>query len=133
MTPDQIVSAFVRDLSACTDVLRARFVGARRLHAGEPLMLLPVQGGPGRRSGRLEGLGDFELHGQGCRIDLDSGAVVDFDWDQDSCEVFDGWRLQRFAKSLGDADAPASVLVNAARRDVRLEETRSGWFAIANL
>lgn len=96
-------------------------------------MLLPIGGGPGQRSGRLDGLGHFELHGQGCRVDLDSGTVVDFDWDQDSREVFDGWRLQRFAKSLGDSGVAASTLVDAARRDARLHETRSGWFAATEL
>lgn len=130
MTPDQIVSAFVRDLRACTHAVRVQFAGAGRLRPGEPLMLLPAGGGPGQRLGRLDGLGDFELHGQGCRVDLDSGAVVDFDWDQDSREVFDGWRLQRFAKSLGDSGVAASALVDAARRNVLLHETTSGWFAV---
>lgn len=96
-------------------------------------MLLPIGGGPGQRLGRLDGIGHFELHGQGCRVDLDSGTVVDFDWDQDSREVFDGWRLQRFAKSLGDSGVSESALVDAARRDVRLNETRSGWFAVTSL
>jgi hypothetical protein len=97
------------------------------------MMLLPIGGGPGQRLGRLDGLGDLELHGQGCRVDLDSGTVVDFDWDQDPREVFDGWRLQRFAKSLGDPGVAAGALVDAARRDVRLHETRSGWFALTSL
>lgn len=130
MTPDQIVAAFIGDLRACTDALGVRFAGARRLRPGEPLMLLPIGGGPGQRSGRLEGLGDFELHGQGCRVDLDSGAVVDFDWDQEAREVFDGWRLQVFTRSVSDAGAPANALLEAARRNVDLDETRPGWFAI---
>lgn len=133
MSPEQIVSAFVRDLRACTYAVRTQFAGAGRLQPGEPLVLMPIRGGAGQRSGRLEGLGDFTLHGQGCRVDLDSGAVVDFDWDQDLRQVFDGWRLQQFAKSIGAPCVAIGDLVDAARRDVRLCETRSGWFAVTSL
>ncbi|AEI10676.1 DUF6896 domain-containing protein [Cellulomonas gilvus] len=128
MTPELIVSAFVRELRACTQALRVQFVGAWRAEVVEPLMLRPAGGGPGQRSGRLDGVGDFQVHGLGCRVELDSGAIVDFDWDEDMREVFDGWRLQNFAESLGDSGVAASALVDAARRDPCLRETTSGWF-----
>jgi hypothetical protein len=131
MTADDIVAAFVGHLADCTSALHSRFSAAARLHPGEPLMLLPIDGGPGQRFGSLPGVGDFELHGQGCRVDLLSGEVIDFDWDQSGREVFDGWRLQRFARSLDVSGLPESALVEAARRDARFEEVRPGWFAIA--
>jgi len=129
-TPGVVVAAFLRDLFACTEALRARFSRAQRLGPTEPLLLFPVEGGPGVRFGHLDGLGEFNLHGRGCLLELRSGAVVDFDWDDQSREVFDGWRLQQYARSTGAHHLSGPVLVEAARADARLQETRESWFAV---
>ena len=132
MSAELVVAAFARHLQICADALAAQFISATRLHPAEPLLLLPVEGGPGVRVGLLNGLGHFELHGSGCRIDLLTGEVVDFDWDADRREVFDAWRLHRFARSVGAGILHEETLAEAARQDTRLVEVRTGWFAITH-
>jgi hypothetical protein len=129
----EIVQAFADVLLRCVVALRTEFSGADRLGPTEPLQLVPRLGGLRKRSGLLEGLGDYQVHGHGCRFELSSGALVDFDWDQEGRETFDVWRLRQFAQSIGYPDATQEELAEAARSEVLLEETRPGWFALALL
>ncbi len=124
-----MVLTFVERLIECILPLRDGYFGAARSSAGEPLQLLPRAGGSGVRSGRLPGVGDFELHGSGCRVVLLTGGEIDFDWDDHGRETFDGWRLARFAQSVGELTREAE-LVAAARSMRQLSEVRLGWFVL---
>ncbi|GAA4623206.1 DUF6896 domain-containing protein [Cellulomonas oligotrophica] len=131
MTPDQIISAFIRDLALCKKTLVENFLGAERLRPGVPLVFMKIRSGSKKRSGRIGGVGMFELHGQGCRFELESGATVDFDWDAQGREIFDAWRLCRFARSLGEEHIASGSILDAALGDSRLQEVKPGWFAVA--
>lgn len=116
MNAEAAVRAFVDRLVECVAGLRRQFSGASRIQPGEPLMLFPRDGGPGVRVGEIEGVGEFELHGQGCLVQLFSGEIIDFDWDEDGREIFDGWRLLQFARTLGAEELSEDALVALARR-----------------
>ena len=83
------------------------------------------------REGSLEGIGEFRIHGVGCRFELSSGEVVDFDWDEEGREVFDAWRLMSYARSRGIESESVDSLREAARGVAGLVEVRPGWFGLA--
>lgn len=91
-------------------------------------MLVPRGGGTGLRVGLP---GEFEVHGQGCLVEFATGELIDFDWDESGWEVFDAWRLRRYARSCGCSESD-EALVEAARSLVgdELVEVRLGWFAV---
>ncbi len=128
MRPDEVIVAFADHLLLAVAALRANVVGASREAAQQPLTF-ETGSGERVRSATLDGVGTASLHGIGCRIDFLSGAEVDFDWDSDRREVFDGWRLRAFALSVGQM-ASIEELVGVARADRRFVEVRPGWFAL---
>jgi hypothetical protein len=130
VTANDVVLEFVERLVDCILALREAYSGAARSAPGEPLQLIPRAGGPGVRSGRLKGVGDFQLHGRGCHIELVSGEEVDFDWDDDERETFDSWKLSQFAQSRGESTIRESELLAAARSLRQLTEVRPGWFVL---
>ena len=82
------------------------------------------------RSGKLDSLGTFKLHGAGCRLQFSTGEVVDFDWNDRGQEIFDSWRLHAFAKSTGQATVTRDQLEAAAVRSRALASDDSGWFRL---
>jgi hypothetical protein len=132
MTGEEIVVAFIALLGVCGRAFAAVSLGVSRSGPTEPLTAA-VSHGSRVRSGIIEGLGSFHLHGIGCRFELDGGEDIDFDWDADGAVVFDSWRLRSFASSIGHGGFPDHDLTTAARDLVRrgvLIEVRDGWFSI---
>lgn len=116
MTPRDIVDAFTHLTAQCLDALVCKYEGTERPTVWTGLLLRPRDGGEPVRSGALEGLGTFILHGDGCRFELDSGEVVDVDWDAKGCAVFDSWRVLMYARSIGDTSVDQGSLRQAASR-----------------
>jgi hypothetical protein len=132
MNAQEVVLAFIDRLIQCILALRESYDGAARSTPSKPLQLVPVGGGQGVRCGRLEGVGDFKLHGAGCHIELLSGEEIDFDWDESGHETFDGWRLSQFARSIGVSRIAEADLIVAARSLRQVTEVRPGWFELLN-
>ncbi len=114
MTPRQIVEDFALLTAQCLDALVARYEGTERPTVWTGLFLQPRGGGELVRSGALEGLGTFKLHGRGCQFELESGADVDVDWDAEGRAVFDSWRVLMYARSIGDTSVDQESLRQAA-------------------
>lgn len=141
MTPREIVDAFAQLTAGCLDALIAKYAGTERPTVWTGLFLQPRGGGEPVRSGELVGIGTFKLHGRGCQFELESGADVDIDWDDEGRAVFDSWRVLMYARSLGDASVDQESLRKAASEvsilaqigpdlftwtDRRFDVTRSG-------
>ena len=132
MNSCDVVVRFVAALGWCLEALRSHFVSVDRDNPIAPLEARTALG-ESSRSGRLEGLGSFLLHGVGCRVVLDSGEEVDFDWSEDGDATFDVWRLQKYARSIGFREAEEVDLVAACQRLAAvgmLEDRGAGWFAL---
>lgn len=134
MTATEIVTSFVALLGLSQLELRARFSSIERSTPVSPLMAW-TENGSGSRSGTIPGFGSFQLHGFGCRVVLESGEEVDFDWDSQGRAVFDGWRLRTFATSVGQSGTTEDDLVEAARaladHGLLAEGDEPGWFYVA--
>lgn len=65
------------------------------------------------RSGVLEGLGTFTIHGRGCRFELASGEDADVDRDDDGRADSGSWRVTTFARSIGEMPAEQQGLRRA--------------------
>lgn len=129
---NEVVLQFGDHLLRAVGALRENSVGVGRTGVGQPLTFETVTGSR-LRSLPLPGIGTAKLHGRGCLIEFESGAEVDFDWDQERRETFDGWRLQQFARSIGHPDIGQDELVDALESDTRFVSTEPGWFAVALL
>ncbi|GAB3622383.1 hypothetical protein GCM10027418_04650 [Mariniluteicoccus endophyticus] len=114
MTPGEIVEAFVQLTAQCLDALVVRFEGTERPTIWTGVLLQPRDGSHLVRSGALDCLGTFRLHGRGCRFELESGADVDVDWDAEGRAVFDSWRVLMYARSIGEASVDQESLRQAA-------------------
>ncbi len=114
MTPREIVEAFALLTAQCLDALVGRFEGAGRPNVLTGSHLQPRGGGEPVRSGSLEGMGSFKLHGRGCQFGLTSGADVDVDWDAEGRAVFDSWRVLMYARSIGETSVDHGSLRQAA-------------------
>jgi hypothetical protein len=133
MSPQDVVLAFIASLGLCLRALRTEFHTVSREAPTAPLTAKTVSS-EARRSGRIDGLGAYKLHGIGCRIEMDSGEEVDFDWNERGRAVFDGWRLRSFARSLGLSEIDEAALVAACRElavaGVLVEAPESGRFEV---
>lgn len=130
MTPSEIVHTFAQLTARCLDVLVRTYDGTERPTIWTGLFLRPRDGGDPVRSGRLDGLGAFKLHGRGCQFELESGADLDVDWDDQGRAVFDSWRILMYARSVGRADVSRDDLRAAAGQDpglVQLAEDLFTW------
>lgn len=130
--PHEVVVVFADHLIIGLNALRSNSVCVGRRAIGEPLTF-ERESGQHTRSLSLPGVGTAQLHGRGCLIEFTSGAEVDFDWDQRRREVFDGWRLRQFARSIGQPVDSDDQLIQAMRSDERFMETDHGWFALVLL
>ncbi len=98
--PIDVVLAFVAELAVFLRALRATTTEISRADLWAPLTARDSSGSRSRM-GEIPGVGSFKLHGVGCRVELDSGAEIDFDWDREGRATFDRWRVRDFARSLG--------------------------------
>ena len=114
MTPREIVETFAHLTAHCLDALIANYEGTDRPTVWTGLFLRPRDGGDPVRSGALEGLGTFRLHGRGCQFELESGADVDVDWDARGRAVVDSWRILMYARSIGQTSVDQESLREAA-------------------
>lgn len=133
MTATETVTAFVAKLELCLLELRTHLQSVDRDSPAGP-MVAADSSGSRSRSGRLDGMGSFQLHGVGCRLELDSGEEIDFDWNAEGAATFDGWRLRTFARSLGHTSVTEQQLVDAAREFAAagtLVEDPQGWFRVS--
>lgn len=130
MTPRDIVDTFTQLTARCLDALMSKYEGTERPTLWTGLFLRPRDGGDPVRSGALDGLGTFKLHGRGCQFELDSGADLDVDWDSEGRAVFDSWRLLMYARSTGDQQVEREALRVAASADpgvVQLDDDVFTW------
>ena len=136
-TPDEVVADYIGGVVAAMMALREKFGGASRTGPVTPLALFAAGtaegdgGGMPVREGVLEGFGTFSVHGVGCRFVRASGEVIEFDWDAQGREVFDGWRLAGYAASRSSRHLSERDLLDAAHRSPGLVEVRPGWFALS--
>lgn len=114
MTPEEIVDTFAQLTAQCLDTLIANYGGTERSTVWTGLFLRPRDGDLAVRSGALEGLGTFKLHGRGCQFELESGADLDVNWDTEGRAVFDSWRVLMYARSIGDVSVDQESLRHAA-------------------
>ena len=84
------------------------------------------------RSGRIAD-GEYSFHGLGCRFELDSGEIVDFDLSPDDEPFFDEYRLRVFLESRSEQwDQTAAMEVLGELVDCRvLVEAKRGWYRLA--
>jgi hypothetical protein len=84
------------------------------------------------RSGRIAD-GEYSFHGSGCRFELDSGELVDFDLSPDDQSCFDEFRLRSFLESRSEdweQVAVAEVLNELVESRV-LVRPKPGWYRLA--
>lgn len=112
--PHEIVDSFLRLTARCLDALLTQYGGTERPTVWTGLFLVPRDGSDPVRSGSLEGLGTFHLHGRGCRFELETGEDLDVDWDDDGRAVFNSWRILMFARTMGDQSIKLDALEAAA-------------------
>ncbi len=132
MDPLQIVVRYVTSLGISIEALRSSFSGIYRDSPIQPLKARAPTG-EARRSGELPGVGRFQLHGFGCRVEFDDGEIVEFDWNREGSAMFDNRRLSWFAQSIG-MESDLAALTGACKDLVRkgvLCEPESGWFSVA--
>lgn len=133
MSARSVVLGYLTALGVVLRALISTTEGVSRHEPGQPLTA--VRGGGARvRCGHIDGVGDFRLHGVGCAAELDTGAEVDFDWNEDGRAEFDAWRVHRYARSVGEHEITESEIVDALRAlesDGVLYQVRKGWFQIA--
>lgn len=122
MTALEIVDAYARLTARCLDAVIARYGGTERPTVWTGLWLRPRDGGDPVRSGELEGLGSFRLHGRGCQFELQSGADLDVDWNDEGRAIFDSWRLLMYARSVGDTSVDQESLRQAASQSPMLTQ-----------
>ena len=75
MTPAEIVHQFATLTGTCLDHLLSEYKGLERRSIMERAVLVPRVGSAGLSDGQIGSLGQFLLHGTGCRFELDSGEV----------------------------------------------------------
>ncbi|MFI2349363.1 DUF6896 domain-containing protein [Streptomyces sp. NPDC019443] len=129
----EYVLEFVSALASVKQSMVASYPELRTLSDVIPLVR---RGDMDRRGASREGV-SYAIHGFGCRMVDREGREVDVDFLPDGSEVFDDWRVIRFAESLDDGIAISreNVLSSCRElvRDGILEEVRAGWFGPAGL
>ncbi|MDU0294660.1 DUF6896 domain-containing protein [Saccharothrix longispora] len=96
-------------------------------------IVLAARRGSVSRRGEIGGKFKYSVHGVGCLFEDSRGREVDVDFADDGAEIFDAWRILRFAESLENAspvDADAVQMRCRAMVEQRLlREVRPGWFS----
>jgi hypothetical protein len=112
MTPGDLVIGFITALGVCLRALRGTTSEVSRAEVRAPLTAVGSTGSRSRE-GSIDGVGKYQLHGIGCRFELESGEEVDFDWDPDGRPTFDVWRVRAYARSVGHDSVTADQLAEA--------------------
>ncbi len=100
MTPFNLVADYIDALRTVIVALRMHLSGVERV--GRPGILAgKTHEGEYQRRGSIPGVGKFAFHGIGCLVIQEDESIVDFDWDPMGHEIFDAWRIRRFAQSRG--------------------------------
>lgn len=79
--------------------------------------------------GGIDEIGVFRLHGRGCRFEVESGAVVDVDWDEHGRAVIGSWGMLMYARAIGDESITRESLRAAASDSPMLTQLDRDTFA----
>ncbi|HEX2903475.1 MAG TPA: hypothetical protein VHO01_08460 [Jatrophihabitans sp.] len=126
-----IASSFVRSLESATTRILTDF---GRAALGE--VLRAARNEEIAKAGRSGSGLLYEFHGAGCRVVDEAGREVDFDIDLEDQDtpIFDVFRVQGFAHSVGVYslnDAEINAALKAMSAELILKVPRPGWFARA--
>ncbi|MFC5791566.1 hypothetical protein EDM22_12125 [Agromyces tardus] len=130
-SPDDIVARFADTIVRCLTALSREYIGFERPAVGQPMALRTREAQGTLRSGALEGIGRFQIHGRGCRFELMDGAEVDVDWAEDGRVQFDSWKILMFARSVGRSSIDRDALRAAAGTAPTIEQIDDDSFTIA--
>lgn len=124
----ETVLGFVRALGAADAALRQALPSVER---PADLLALARSGEIGRK-GEAGGYA-YAVHGAGCRLTSPDGVDVDVDFTADGTEIFDLWRLGRYARSLPSSAVPSADALRSAVVGLPdlLTEVRPGWFTVS--
>ena len=98
VTPQMLVASFIETLVRCRHDL-TRYLASLGVEESIQGLLLAVR----RREVPREGVANdvtYSIHGIGCRMQLPESGIVDVDLTPEGTEIFDAWRIKRFARSL---------------------------------
>ncbi|WP_406491117.1 hypothetical protein OHB06_03555 [Streptomyces sp. NBC_01604] len=126
-TARDLVIGYVDALDSAGEAMRAAFPSLERL--ADVLGLVRSH----RMSRRGEiGTCSYSVHGAGCRFVNQDGTEIDVDFAADGAEIFDFWRLRRYAQSLPEPFDPTDVDLRSAVESLKplLAEVRPGWFSV---
>lgn len=132
MIAAEIVDTFATLTARCLDAIIAKYEGIERPTIWTGMWLRPRGGGDPVRSGELEGLGSFKLHGHGCQFELQSGVDLDVDWDDEGRAVFNSWCILMYARSLGNGSVDQESLRQAASQASTLAQIGPDTFTWAD-
>lgn len=81
--------------------------------------------------GRI-GTYSYQVHGTGCLFTREDGTEIDTDFTGDGREIFDLWRLRRYAQTLPEPRDPAEQDLRSAVESLKPlpAEVRPGWFTV---
>ena len=130
-SPDDTVAHFADTIVRCLTALSREYIGIERPAVGHPMALQPREAEGTVRSGALEGIGRFQVHGRGCRFELTDGTEVDVDWGEDGTVQFDSWKILMFARSVGRSSFGRDSLRAAARTAPTIKQIDDDRFTIA--
>jgi hypothetical protein len=115
VTSEEHVEEFLQVASRCLDALVTQFTGLDRPTVWTGLFAVPRDGTVPVRSGSVEGLDSFYLHGRGCRFELDSRRDLSVDWDGKGRLVLDARQALMYARSAGDEHVQQKEIAAALR------------------
>ncbi|GAA2301243.1 hypothetical protein GCM10010234_50180 [Streptomyces hawaiiensis] len=124
----ETVVGFIRSLGAADAALRQAVPSLERLAD----LLAKARSGEISRKGEAGGYA-YAVHGFGCLLTSPDGIDIDVDFTADGREIFDLWRLGRYARSLPSATVPSAEDLRSAVEELPglLTEVRPGWFTVS--
>ncbi|MGR2752545.1 DUF6896 domain-containing protein [Agromyces arachidis] len=127
-----MVAQFIAAVVVCLTALRREYGAFERPAVDQPMVLLPRDAAGTVRSGVLDALGRFQLHGRGCRFELTDGSEVDVDWAFDGTLEFDSWKIWMFARSVGRSSIDREAVRAAAQAAPALKQINPDLFTLAS-
>jgi hypothetical protein len=133
MDADAMVVWFIGNIA----VLRSRLLAEFSDVLGLVDLIIKAQQGEIPRRGTVGELG-YSIHGVGCRIEDNSGAIVDVDIARDGAtEIFNPWRVRMcYQYSMGvETSVCDSEIMSACRRLASsgvLRDSKPGWFSVVS-
>jgi hypothetical protein len=124
----------VRSFLRYSKLIRTALVGNYPQFDTLEHVLEAVRAGELERRGQSDAGFSYSVHGRGCRMVGPDGAEIEMDLLLDGSEVFDAWRLEVFARSVGMSPVPPRGDLMQECRDMAqkrvLNEPESGWFRL---